>query len=198
MLPPSLIFFFLNGLLCGKFVFLRTFHLISTTTTFECNVESSEMAMQEVLIMKMTPSNDANIYSCVDGVGLFCIYPICDAGFRRPPIWGRGRAPNSGPRTPIFFHILIFYRDYCTIALKSTNPPNENGSDPPPASNRVKSNIHELQNHDHEDAVVIWLILIDRFVLSHSILVNVTALWRGLTSSTQVVQSKDHDHPAVS
>ena len=57
-------------------------------------------------------------------------------------------------RAPPFFHILIFYRDYCTIALKSTNPPNENDSDPP-ASNRVKSNIHELQNHDHEDAVVI-------------------------------------------
>jgi len=52
-------------------------------------------------------------------------------------------------RGPPFFHILIFYRDYCTIALKSTNPPNEN------ASNRVKSNFHELQNHDHEDAVVI-------------------------------------------
>ena len=62
MLPPSLIFFFVNGLLCGIFVFLRTFHLISTTTTFECNVESSEMGMQEVLIMKMTPSDDENIY----------------------------------------------------------------------------------------------------------------------------------------
>ena len=86
VLPPSLIFFFLNGLLCGKFVFLRTFHLISTTTTFECNVESSEMGMQEVLIMRMTRSDDANIYSCVDDVGLFCIYPRCDAGFRRPYI----------------------------------------------------------------------------------------------------------------
>ena len=64
-------------------------------------------------------------------------------------ISGGGRAQNFAPRTPIFFHILLFYQDYCT------NPPCENDSDPPPALNRVKSDLHELQNHDYEDAVVI-------------------------------------------
>ena len=90
--------------------------------------QSSEMGMQEVLIMKMTRSDGANIYRCGDDLGLFAL-TLCDAGFRRPYIWGRGRAPNFGPRTRIFFHILIFYRDYCTIALKSTNPPYEKDSD---------------------------------------------------------------------
>ena len=40
VLPPSLkIVYFSSGLLCGQFFLLGTFHLISTTTTFERNVE---------------------------------------------------------------------------------------------------------------------------------------------------------------